>query len=73
MQKTKTVIDTSELMCSKKVKTSKGEGLIESLKITELGFVMLRVYYPEEKCFINYTVSNIIKLLEGSDIELVSK
>lgn len=72
MQKLKTVVDTSELMFSKKVKTSKGEGVIDSLKITELGHVMLRVYYPEQKCFINYTVSNIIKLLEGSSLELIS-
>ena len=72
MQKLKNVVDTSELMFSKKVKTSKGEGVIDSLKITELGHVMLRVYFPKSKCFVNYTISNIVNLLEGSDLELIS-
>lgn len=66
-----TTVETSELMFSKKVKTSKGEGVIESLKITELGHVMVRVYYPDDKVFVNYSVSNIIKLLENSNLQLI--
>ena len=72
MKKLKNVVDTTELMFSKKVKTSKGEGVIDSIKITELGHVMLRVYFPKNKCFVNYTISNIVNLLEGSGLELIS-
>ena len=49
----------------KPINTPKGEGLIDNIYITELGHLMVRVYYPETKCWINYPMgqyTNHIKL-----------
>lgn len=36
------------------VKTPDGEGELNKIFISELGFLMLKVYFPEQKKFINY-------------------
>lgn len=52
------------------VTTQNGEGILEQLYLTELGYVMAKIYFPERGIWINYNIQNIWDLLENSDIEL---
>lgn len=52
------------------VETQNGEGILEQLYLTELGYVMARVYYPKQGVWINYNLQTIWDLLKESNIEL---
>lgn len=52
------------------VQTQYGEGILEQIYLTELGYVMVRIYFPDQGIRINYNLQNIWCLLDGSEIEL---
>jgi hypothetical protein len=52
------------------VDTQYGDGILEQLYLTELGYVMGRVYYPERGVWINHNLTNIWELVEKSDISI---
>jgi hypothetical protein len=52
------------------VQTPNGIGKYVGLKITELGRIMMRVYFEEEERYINYTVGSIPNLLSGSELQI---
>jgi len=55
------------------VETQYGHGILEQIYLTELGYVMARIYYPEKSVWINYNLSDIQELVKGSSIEIKSK
>jgi len=60
------------MMQKLKVQTEYGDAHIESLKISELGYVQIRLYYPDKKRWITYTVRDgIEKLINGLNIKVV--
>lgn len=52
------------------VDTQYGEGILEQLYLTELGYVMARIYFPEKGVWINFNVQTIWDLLKDSNIDL---
>ena len=52
------------------VETQYGEGILEQLYLTELGYVMVRIYFPEQGIRINYNVETIWNLLKDTKIDL---
>lgn len=52
------------------IKTPHGIGKFHGVKISELGHIMIRIYFPEGKHYINYTIGNFQKLLKGSNLQL---
>ena len=55
-----------------KVTNSQGKvGEIESIDITELGYVKIKVYFPEERRWISYVDANGLEsLINGTGLKL---
>lgn len=51
------------------IKTPKGLGKYNGVKISELGYVMVKVAFPDGT-FTNYNVGKITDLLSGSDLQI---
>lgn len=55
------------------VQTEYGNAEVESVKISELGYVQLRLYHPDRSQWITYTVRDgINKLIKDLNIELIN-
>ncbi len=50
------------------VDTPDGVGLLEQIYVTELGHVMLRIYYKKKGIWINKRITSLESLLEGTGI-----
>jgi hypothetical protein len=50
------------------IKTPKGDGFLENIWISELGFVMVKVFYPNDKIFITYNINKLEKFLEETKL-----
>jgi hypothetical protein len=50
--------------------TEYGDGILEQIYTTELGYVMGRVYYPQKGVWINYILSNVWDLTKKSNIDI---
>lgn len=54
-----------------KVETTNGPGEIKDIYITELGYILVKVYFKDKMC-LNYTIGKIDDILENnSKIKLV--
>ena len=51
------------------IQTPRGVGKYEGIKITELGHVTIKVYFPEEEVYVNYTVGSAEELLLGANLQ----
>ena len=51
------------------VDTPDGAGVLEKIYLTELGFVMGKVFFPKRGIWINYPLGNLDKLLEFNSIK----
>ena len=51
------------------VDTPDGAGVLEKIYLTELGFVMGKVFFPKRGVWINYQLGNLDKLLEFKSIK----
>lgn len=43
---------------------------LSKIYVTELGYIMAKIYYPKKKIFINYKIGNIEELLESKKIDV---
>lgn len=50
------------------IDTPKGKGVLESITVSELGFVMVKVFYPSDKTYNTYNINNLEKFLEGTQL-----
>ena len=50
------------------IQTPNGEGLLESIKVSPLGYVMVKVFFPESKIYITYNINKFEKFLEGTQL-----
>lgn len=54
-----------------RVETPAGPGKIEGFYVTELGYLMAKVYFPERKCWVNYKVGDLPKMSESAGLRLI--
>jgi hypothetical protein len=47
-----------------------GKGILKQIYLTELGYVMVRIYFPESRKTINFNLQLISNLLSNSKITL---
>jgi len=40
------------------IQTDRGEGIIDKIWISDLDFLMIKVFYPKEKVWVNYNLRN---------------
>jgi hypothetical protein len=50
------------------IDTPKGKGVLESISVSELGFVMVKVFYPSDKTYTTYNISKLENFLEGTQL-----
>ena len=53
-----------------KLNTPNGEGLLETLYVSELGYVMVKVYYPTEKRWVTYNINRVENILEDTQLSV---
>lgn len=50
------------------IDTPKGKGVLESISVSELGFVMVKVFYPSDKTYNTYNINKLENFLEGTQL-----
>jgi hypothetical protein len=55
------------------VDTPNGKATLSDVYVTELGYVMAKLYFPKRGVWINYKIGEIKNLLEGSNLRLLSE
>ena len=53
-----------------KINTPKGIGILENIHVSELGFVMVRVYFPETKNWITWNINTLENILKNTELSL---
>lgn len=53
-----------------KIKTPNGFGTLDKIYVSELGFLMVKVYFPDTKTFTTYNVDNLENFLKNTSLEL---
>ena len=53
-----------------KIKTPNGIGILDNIHVSELGFVMVRVYFPEDKNWITWNINKLENILENTELSL---
>jgi len=54
------------------VDTPDGKATLTEIYVTELGYIMAKIYYPSKRVFINHSVGKMSELLSTKDISLLS-
>lgn len=54
------------------VDTPDGKATLKELYVTELGYIMAKIYYPLKGVFINYRIGLVNQLLSEKNISLQS-
>ncbi len=53
-----------------KIKTPKGIGILEDIHVSELGFLMVRVYFPDKKHWITWNINKLENIFENTELSL---
>jgi hypothetical protein len=55
---------------NKKVITPKGEGILEKVFVSDLGYLMIKVYFPKEKIYSTWNIGQFNDL-PNKDIKII--
>ena len=55
------------------VDTPDGKATLKEIYVTELGYIMAKVYYPKKGIFINHRIGSLRNLLKADGLNLVSE
>ncbi len=55
------------------VDTPDGKATLKEIYVTELGYIMAKMYYPKKKVFINHRIGSIKNLLESERFNLLTE
>ena len=50
------------------IDTPNGEGLLEDIYVSDLGFIMVKVFYPSNKTYTTYNINKLENFLEGTQL-----
>jgi hypothetical protein len=66
---------TTELkdLVQNEIETPDGVAILEQIYVTELGHIMMRLYYRDRKIWINKKVSTLEELLTGTNLKKTDK
>jgi hypothetical protein len=48
----------------------KNTSKLSKIYVTELGYIMAKIYYPKKRIFINYKIGNVEELLENKKLDI---
>ena len=55
------------------VDTPDGKATLKEIYVTELGYIMVKIYYPSKGIFTNYNIADFKELLEKKKMSLLSE
>jgi hypothetical protein len=55
------------------VDTPDGKATLKEIYVTELGYIMVKVYYPKRGVFINHKIGSLKNLLDTNELNLVTE
>jgi hypothetical protein len=55
------------------VDTPDGKATLKEIYLTELGYIMAKVYYPKRGVFINHKIGSLKNLLDTNKLNLVTE
>lgn len=55
------------------VDTPDGKATLKEIYVTELGYIMAKVYYPKRGVFINHKIGSLKNLLDSNKLNLVTE
>ena len=55
------------------METPDGKATLKEIYVTELGYIMAKVYHRKRKVFINYRIGSIKSLLDLNNLNLLSE
>ena len=53
--------------------TPDGKATLKEIYVTELGYIMAKVYYPKRGVFINHKIGSLKNLLDTNKLNLVTE
>lgn len=53
--------------------TPDGKATLKEIYVTELGYIMAKVYYPKRGVFINHKIGSLKNLLDSNKLNLVTE
>lgn len=60
-------------LVNSEVDTPDGKALLKEIYVTELGYIMAKLFYRHKKIFVNYKIGDIGSLLESQSFSLLSE
>jgi len=55
------------------VDTPDGKATIKEIYVTELGYIMAKLYYPKKRVYVNHKIGSLKNLLKSDGLNLVSE
>jgi hypothetical protein len=55
------------------VDTPDGKAKLKEIYVTELGYIMAKLYYPKKRVFMNYRIGLLQELLESENFTLTTE
>jgi hypothetical protein len=55
------------------VDTPDGKATLKEIYVTELGYIMVKVYYPKRGVFVNHKIGSLKNLLDTNKLNLVTE
>lgn len=55
------------------VDTPEGKATLKEIYVTELGYIMAKIYYPKRGVFVNHRIGSLKNLLDTNKLNLVSE
>ena len=56
-----------------KVYTPEGKATLCNFYVTELGYIMAKIFYPKKNAWVNHKIGDIKNLLDAKNLKLVSE
>lgn len=52
------------------IDTPNGEGLLENISVSELGYVMVKVFYPSDNTYKTWNINKLENILENTQLSV---
>ena len=59
-------------LVNSEVDTPNGEATLNDVYVTELGYIMAKIWYTKKECWINHKIGDLKTLLNEVDVKLKS-
>lgn len=55
------------------VDTPDGKATLKEIYVTELGYIMAKLFFTKKKVFVNYKIGDIKKMMQSNNIDIISE